>query len=88
MANLYWHRTDGATIGLEDASNGLILADRRPLAALDDGSFEKWVESFVNQVERWKKRIIDIKAGVPDESAASTAPAHPMAGKDGAAIFG
>jgi hypothetical protein len=86
VANLYWHRTGGATIGLEDVTNGLILADRRPLATLDDSSFEKWIEAFVNQTEHWKKRIPDIKAGVAEPEA--TAPAHPMAGQDGAAIYG
>lgn len=86
VANLYWHRTDGATLGLEDGSNGLILADRRPLVALDPASFEKWTEAFVNQAERWKKRLPEIKAGVADSPLQS--PVHPMAGQDGAAIFG
>lgn len=86
VANLYWHRTDGATLGLEDASNGIILADRRLLAAIDETGFEKWVEGFVNQTEHWKKRLLDIRNGVAEEKPA--APAHPMAGQDGAAIFG
>ncbi len=86
VANLYWHRTGGATIGLEDLTNGLILADRRLIATLDDSSFEKWVEGFVNQTEHWKKRLPDVKAGIKDPAGASAA--HPMAGQDGAAIFG
>ncbi len=86
VANLYWHRTDGATLGLEDASNGIILADRRLLAAIDEAGFERWVEGFVNQTEHWKKRIVDIRNGVAlDKPATAT---HPMAGQDGAAIFG
>ncbi len=86
VANLYWHRTDGATLGLEDASNGIILADRRLLAAIDEAGFEKWVEGFVNQTEHWKKRIVDIRNGVAEDKPAAAA--HPMAGQDGAAIFG
>lgn len=85
IANLYWHRTDGATLGLEELTRGLILADRRPIPTLDETNFEKWVEGFVNQTERWKKRIPEIQEG-KDEPAAP--PAHPMAGQDGAAIFG
>lgn len=85
VANLYWHRTDGATLGLEEVTNGIILADRRPIAILDDALFEKWVEGFVNQVERWKKRLPDIQAGTAKPA---SAPSHPMAGQDGAAIFG
>ncbi len=84
IANLYWHRTDGATLGLEEMTRGLILADRRPIGLLDETGFEKWVEGFVNQTERWKKRIPEIQAGT-DEPAP---PSHPMAGQDGAAIFG
>lgn len=85
IANLYWHRTDGATLGLEELTRGLILADRRPIAVLDEANFEKWVEGFVNQTERWKKRIPEIQEGKEEPAAP---PAHPMAGQDGAAIFG
>ena len=86
VANLYWHRTDGATLGLEEASSGIILADRRLLAAVDEAGFEKWVEGFVNQTEHWKKRVADIRNGVTPGKPADSA--HPMAGQDGAAIFG
>ncbi|MDH4376478.1 MAG: type III secretion system chaperone [Ramlibacter sp.] len=85
IANLYWHRTDGATLGLEELTGGIILADRRPIAVLDESGFEKWVEGFVNQTERWKKRLPEIAAGTEE---LMSAPAHPMAGQDGAAIFG
>jgi len=85
IANLYWHRTDGATLGLEELTRGLILADRRPIGMLDEANFEKWVEGFVNQTERWKKRIPEIRDGKEEPAAL---PAHPMAGQDGAAIFG
>ena len=85
VANLYWHRTDGATIGLEESTQGLILAQARSVTELDDASFEKLVETFVNQAERWKKRIAALKQGVRE----SSAPAMDlMPSRDGAQIFG
>lgn len=87
VANLYWHRTDGATLGLEEATNGVILAQARGVTELDDGSFEKMVETFVNQAERWKKRIAAAKAGAPAET--GMAPAQPFASPmEGPHIFG
>ncbi len=86
VANLYWHRTDGATIGLEESTQGLILAQARSVTDLDDASFEKLVETFVNQSERWKKRVAALKRG---EGASANAPAMDlMPSRDGAQIFG
>lgn len=86
VANLYWHRTDGATLGLEEATQGLILAQARSVTDLDDPSFEKLVETFVNQSERWKKRITAFKdSGSPE----AVLPAMDlMPHRDGAQIFG
>lgn len=86
VANLYWHRTDGATLGLEEATQGLILAQARSVADLDDASFEKLVETFVNQSERWKKRIAAFKdSSEPDKALPSLGL---MPHRDGAQIFG
>lgn len=85
VANLYWHRTDGATIGLEESTQGLILAQARGVSELDDASFEKLVETFVNQAERWKKRIAALKQGGREDSANSM---DLMPARDGAQIFG
>ncbi len=85
VANLYWHRTDGATIGLEESTQGLILAQARGVTELDDASFEKLVETFVNQAERWKKRIASLKQGGRDDSAPAM---DMMPARDGAQIFG
>lgn len=86
VANLYWHRTDGATLGLEEATQGLILAQARSVTDLDDPGFEKLVETFVNQSERWKKRIAAFKEG---DSLAPALPAMDlMPHRDGAQIFG
>ena len=88
VANLYWHRTDGATLGLEDATNGIILAQSRSVTELDDATFEKLVETFVNQTERWKGKLAASKRGEVDASAAA-APAGLAQGlPSGARIFG
>ncbi len=90
VANLYWHRTDGATLGLEEATGGIILAQARSVGELDDASFEKFVETFVNQSERWKKRLAAARTGhpaqdtrPPDAGHGGFTPAH-----DGPHIFG
>ncbi len=83
IANLYWHRTDGATLGLEEATNGVILAQARGVTELEDASFEKMVETFVNQAERWKKRL---GAAKTDHSVAETA--RMPSSSEGARIFG
>lgn len=90
VANLYWHRTDGATLGLEEATNGIILAQARGVSELDDGSFEKLVENFVNQAERWKKRLAALKAGRANEAEpmAASQPAHRGPSAEGPRIFG
>lgn len=86
VANLYWHRTDGATLGLEEATNGIILAQARGVTELDDASFEKMVEAFVNQAERWKKRIAGAKAGDVGDTATPAPFTAPM--DTSAHIFG
>jgi len=89
VANLYWHRTDGATLGLEEATNGVILAQARAVTELDDASFEKMVETFVNQAERWKKHIAGMKTGAggstPERAYQPMSTAHAA---DAARIFG
>lgn len=85
IANLYWHRTDGATLGLEDATNGVILAQTRSVAELDDPSFEKLVEAFVNQAERWKKRLAE---GPADTTVGKEMAHAPASSAEGPRIFG
>lgn len=82
-ANLYWHRTDGATLGLEEATNGVILAQSRSVTELDDASFEKLVESFVNQAERWKRHIAQARTTQPAQAMPAVA-----ATSEGPRIFG
>ena len=85
IANLYWHRTDGATLGLEDATNGVILAQSRAVTELDDPSFEKLVEAFVNQAERWKKHLAEARNAPPTQAP----PMHAIpSSNEGPRIFG
>lgn len=89
VANLYWHRTDGATLGLEEATNGVIMAQARSVSDLDDASFEKFVETFVNQSERWKKRLAALRSGQPMPGNGSGHPAGVFSPPhDGPHIFG
>lgn len=56
-ANLYWHRTRGATLCLEEGTGGVILTYACSVTELDGPSFETVVENFVNQAERWSRHI-------------------------------
>lgn len=80
-ANLYWHRTRGATLCLEEGTNGIILIYARSVTELDGSSFETLVENFLIQAEKWRARI---KAFQPKEESAripdSVGPFTPMFG--------
>lgn len=84
VANLYWHRTDGATLGMDNATNAIVLAQAHSVTELDDAAFEKWVETFVNQAERWKKHIAGSEPAASDPATESPYARPP----DGAHIFG
>jgi len=71
-ANLYWHRTRGATFCLEEGTGGIILVYPHSIDHLDNGSFETVVENVVQQAESWKGRIAGRKA---EAEAAAQSPA-------------
>ncbi len=71
-ANLYWHRTAGATLGLEEDTGGVILSQTHEVGELDRPGFEKVVETFVNQAEKWSGRIAS-RVATSDRSAAPEA---------------
>jgi hypothetical protein len=75
-ANLYWHRTRGATLALEEGTNGIILSYRMSVTETDAHMFESAVQAFVNQAQRWGGRIAEFKRKVP-ASALSAAPPAP-----------
>jgi hypothetical protein len=64
-ANLYWHRTRGATLGLEEGTGGVILTYGHGVSELDGPAFETVVENFVNQAEHWRGRIVAASATTP-----------------------
>jgi len=72
-ANLYWHRTQGATLCLEESTNGVVLVYAHNVADLDGAKFERVIENFVNQAESWADRITKALGETP-----------PAAGLDGA----
>lgn len=85
-ANLYWHRTRGATLGLEEATNGIILAYAREVTALDGASFETLVENLLNEAEKWRARI---RGEAPADSDTAARPASSSgSGSDFTPIFG
>jgi hypothetical protein len=83
---------------LEPQSQGVMLMHAKPVAELDDATFERQVEAFVNKLEVWKQRIAqlleDPSATVAAMDAAAsnditTAPPRgPERPYDGAHIFG
>jgi hypothetical protein len=80
-ANLYWHRTRGATLALEEGTNGVILAYRVNVVEADAHAFENAVDAFVKQSVRWGERIAESRRR---PSAAALGAAPPAANR----IFG
>ena len=83
---------------VEPQSQGVMLMHARPIAELDDATFERQVEAFVNKVEMWKQRVAQIledpaaPGGAIDAAASHELAAAPTRGSerpyDGAHIFG
>ncbi|WP_187969029.1 CesT family type III secretion system chaperone [Aquibium microcysteis] len=69
-ANLFWHRTRGATLCLEEGTGGIILLYAHPVADLDARRIEAVLENVVNQAERWGGRLAAMAAegAAPDAS--------------------
>ncbi len=85
-ANLFWLRTHGATLALEEGTNGIIIMYAHALGDLDKAKFETVVQNVVQQAENWKKRIAGLKAksSAKDTEAAAADAARPS----GPVIFG
>ena len=82
---------------VEPQSQGVMLMHAKPVAELDDATFERQVEAFVNKVEMWKQRVAQIldpaaPVGAIDAAASHAGAAAPTRGPerpyDGAHIFG
>ncbi len=97
-ANAIDYLTSQGLFSLEPQTQSLILMQSKPVADLDDATFERLVEAFVNKVELWTQRVGQILAGeaVPSLAPGGLTPgdeAHPSASMpqrpyDGAHIFG
>jgi Tir chaperone protein (CesT) family len=93
MAANYTEYLDGGiTLGLVPQTQQLALIQARSLTELDDASFERLVEAFVNKTEQWKLRLQDALNGpgaaVPAITASDPLPPAPPRLTDGAHIFG
>ena len=64
-ANLFWHRTRGATLGLEENTGGLMLVYASSVLELDGGAFENIVENLLDQAEAWRKRVASHRESAP-----------------------
>jgi Tir chaperone protein (CesT) family len=62
-ANLYWIGSGGATMCIDSASDAILLIQAQRVAELDDGRFERLVESLLNMAERWRERIAAHRTG-------------------------
>jgi hypothetical protein len=81
-ANLYWHRTRGATLCLEEGTGGIILTYACSVTELDSPAFETVVENFMNQAERWSRRVSEaVQAAQAPQAAPASGqpPANPSA---------
>src|ERR1700752_256266 len=75
-ANLYGLGTKGATLGLEEATDGVILCQSRSVAELDRQGFEALIETFVDEAEKWSRRFADKASGTNDTAATSASGTH------------
>ncbi|MEY4710835.1 MAG: hypothetical protein RIS88_285, partial [Pseudomonadota bacterium] len=83
---------------LEPQSRSVALMQSRSVTELDDTSFERLVEAFVNKAELWKQQIDKVLAGSPPHAlvpaqagtagAAHGEPLQSVRPADGAHIYG
>jgi len=69
--NLFWAGTQGATLGLDEMTNSIVMRIEEPLYALEYERFEKIIEDFVNAVEFWSQHVESIKNGKAPSSLSS-----------------
>jgi len=85
-ANFHKDRTQGATLGLEEATNGMILCHAQEVDNIDRLGFEALIEGFVDQVGKWTQRIAESRSADEGTDEATSAAA---AGRNASpAIFG
>lgn len=94
-ANYSEYLEGGITLGLVPQTQQVVLVQARSVIELDDATFEKMVETFVNKAEQWKLRLADLDGtrtngspGQPHPSDTSALPPMLARPTDGAHIFG
>jgi len=60
--HLFGLATDGAVFGFDPQLNRVLFFKTLPLSLLDGSNALKQVESFVNQAERWRDRLLEVVA--------------------------
>ena len=66
-ANFVDYLGSGSFFSLEPQSRSVALMQSRSVTELDDDSFERLVEAFVNKAELWKRQIEQVLAGASPE---------------------
>lgn len=74
----------GVALGLDEASQCIVLMQGRPVQELDDPTFEKMVERFIDRAEFWQQRIESLGTSASPQPQAQVNKLVP----DGAHIFG
>ena len=57
-ANYFWAENDGATLSIEEETNGIVLIDRIRCHDFDIDVFERCIQGYMAVAERWLK-ILD-----------------------------
>jgi hypothetical protein len=87
-ANLYWHRTAGATLCLEEDSNAVMLVYGHSVGQLQPDVFENIIENLIKQAEHWQQRIKLVKAEAANSIAGQAAHEAQSPGRTDGFIFG
>jgi hypothetical protein len=64
-ANLFWQGSKGTTLSVDPDSRLVFVADRRPVAQLNDAAFQSWLGRFIDVAEHWQKRLETANQGGP-----------------------
>lgn len=70
----------GATFALAPETEQVFLQQQKPLAELDSDRFKATVESFVNELEKWRQTLVDFRP-VADEIGKAKARTEQEAGE-------
>ena len=63
-ANLFWQGTGGATVGVDDETNEVVLCYQTTFYDFDFKKFEELLEGFVNTSELWMNTLDAVQKGI------------------------